>query len=152
MAIVDIATLKSYFNTGDVPTEAQYIDVFDTLGSKQTADPFVTLPLAASMSIDVATINKDKPYELIWASGQTTDPTLTFTNTSTNKGKVGGIHLQNNSGDSRTITFAGGTARLYKGDVDNLSTDSLLIADGADVEVNIKTVNGDKLLIIITEF
>ena len=31
MAIQTIATLKSYFNTGDIPTEAQFIDVFDTL-------------------------------------------------------------------------------------------------------------------------
>ena len=31
MAIQTIATLKSYFNTGDIPTESQFIDVFDTL-------------------------------------------------------------------------------------------------------------------------
>lgn len=33
MAIVDITTLKSYFETGDTPTEAQFIDLMDTLFS-----------------------------------------------------------------------------------------------------------------------
>lgn len=33
MAVVSIATLKSYFNTGDVPTESQYTDLIDTLAS-----------------------------------------------------------------------------------------------------------------------
>ncbi len=33
MAVVSIATLKSYFNTGDVPTESQYVDLIDTLAS-----------------------------------------------------------------------------------------------------------------------
>ena len=31
MAIVDIATLKGYFNAGDEPTEANFVDVFDSL-------------------------------------------------------------------------------------------------------------------------
>lgn len=31
MAIVDKATLKTYFETGDVPTEAQFINLIDTL-------------------------------------------------------------------------------------------------------------------------
>lgn len=31
MAVVDITTLKSYFEAGDKPTEAQYIDFIDTL-------------------------------------------------------------------------------------------------------------------------
>jgi hypothetical protein len=30
MAVVSIATLKSYFETGDVPTQSQFIDVFDS--------------------------------------------------------------------------------------------------------------------------
>lgn len=33
MPVVDIATLKSYFQTGDTPTEAQFIDLMDTLFS-----------------------------------------------------------------------------------------------------------------------
>jgi hypothetical protein len=129
-------------------TESQISD----LKSYQLADPFTTLTLAASMTLDMDTVNKDKPYELIWPNADTTDPNLTLSNTSTNKGKVTNIHLQNNSGSIRTITFAGGAARLYKGDTDNLTTDALAIADGADVEISIKAVNGDKLLIIITEY
>lgn len=31
MAVQTITVLKSYFETGDVPTEAQFIDLFDTL-------------------------------------------------------------------------------------------------------------------------
>lgn len=31
MAVVSITTLKSYFEAGDKPTEAQYIDLIDTL-------------------------------------------------------------------------------------------------------------------------
>lgn len=33
MAIVSIATLKGYFNTGDTPTESQYVDLIDTLAA-----------------------------------------------------------------------------------------------------------------------
>lgn len=33
MAVVSIATLKGYFNTGDTPTEAQYVDLIDTLAA-----------------------------------------------------------------------------------------------------------------------
>ncbi len=33
MAIVSIATLKGYFNTGDTPTEANYVDLIDTLAA-----------------------------------------------------------------------------------------------------------------------
>lgn len=33
MAVVSIATLKSYFETGDTPTQAQFIDLMDTLFS-----------------------------------------------------------------------------------------------------------------------
>ena len=33
MAVVSTATLKGYFNTGDTPTEAQYIDLIDTLAA-----------------------------------------------------------------------------------------------------------------------
>jgi hypothetical protein len=33
MPVVSIATLKSYFNTGDTPTEPQYVDLIDTLAA-----------------------------------------------------------------------------------------------------------------------
>lgn len=33
MAVVSTTTLKGYFNTGDTPTEAQYIDLIDTLAA-----------------------------------------------------------------------------------------------------------------------
>lgn len=36
MAVVDSATLKGYFNTGDKPTEAQYVDLIDTLFDQGT--------------------------------------------------------------------------------------------------------------------
>lgn len=36
MAVQDAATLKSYFNTGDVPTESQFADLIDTIDSKGT--------------------------------------------------------------------------------------------------------------------
>ena len=31
MSSVSVATLKTYFNTGDKPTEANFIDVFDSM-------------------------------------------------------------------------------------------------------------------------
>ena len=34
MAVQDATTLKSYFNTGDVPTESQFADLIDTIDSK----------------------------------------------------------------------------------------------------------------------
>lgn len=37
MAVVSIVTLKSYFEAGDKPTEAQYIDLIDTLSSLPAA-------------------------------------------------------------------------------------------------------------------
>lgn len=39
MAIQTRATLKTYFNTGDTPTEAQYIDVFDSAWLKSETLP-----------------------------------------------------------------------------------------------------------------
>lgn len=33
MAVVSTATLKGYFNTGDTPTEANYVDLIDTLAA-----------------------------------------------------------------------------------------------------------------------
>ena len=37
MAVVSIATLKGYFNTGDTPTELNYIDLIDTLAALPTS-------------------------------------------------------------------------------------------------------------------
>ncbi len=36
MAVVSIATLKTYFQTGDFPTETQFVDLIDTLGVGST--------------------------------------------------------------------------------------------------------------------
>src|SRR3990167_6747404 len=36
MSIVSLATLKTYFETGDFPTENQFIDLIDTLSNSST--------------------------------------------------------------------------------------------------------------------
>ena len=38
MGLVNKTTLKSYFETGDTPTEAQFIDAFDSLLSLHADD------------------------------------------------------------------------------------------------------------------
>jgi hypothetical protein len=38
MSVVDIDTLKSYFNTGDKPTEAQFVNLIDTLFDQRPAE------------------------------------------------------------------------------------------------------------------
>lgn len=37
MSVVSIATLKTYFQTGDTPTESQFVDLIDTFSSISTS-------------------------------------------------------------------------------------------------------------------
>jgi hypothetical protein len=118
---------------------------------KLSGDPFTTLTLAASMTLDMDTVNKDKPYELIWPNASAIDPTLTFTNTATNKGKFVTFYLINNSGTSKTITFAGTATRLYQYAGSNRTGAALEIQDGERVQVVADCIDSDELLLTITE-
>ena len=40
MAVVPISVLKTYFNTGDTPTEANYVNLIDTLAALPAASSF----------------------------------------------------------------------------------------------------------------
>lgn len=51
MALVSKTTLKSYFETGDVPVEAEYIDVFDSVEHKD--DNTIMLEITTSGTYDI---------------------------------------------------------------------------------------------------
>ena len=76
MAIQTIATLKSYFNTGDIPTESQFIDVFDTIFAQSpltTKGDIVTYStlnarLAVGTNGQVLTADSAEATGLKWAT------------------------------------------------------------------------------------
>lgn len=63
MSVVSIATLKSYFQTGDFPTQAQFEDLIDTLYGANILQ--VEVPLTASQMI----ILNSSPVDAVAAPG-----------------------------------------------------------------------------------
>ena len=51
MAVVSITTLKSYFETGDKPTEPQYVNLIDTLN--RLSDTYVLEVALAQLDTDI---------------------------------------------------------------------------------------------------
>ncbi len=56
MAIKTSAELKAYFNTGDVPTESQYIDLIDTIMNGLTSKPLVYKALISQSGTSAPTV------------------------------------------------------------------------------------------------
>lgn len=60
MAVIDIPTLKTYFETGDFPTQSQFVDLIDTLAALPsgggTYDKYVALLTQAGTDAPVATV------------------------------------------------------------------------------------------------
>ena len=66
MAVVSTATLKGYFNTGDTPTEAQYIDLIDTLAIEiRKIDPDIVVNYKSIFRInrDIRFSKDKRPYK-----------------------------------------------------------------------------------------
>lgn len=61
MAVVSIATLKTYFETGDFPTESQFVDLIDTLSTASTVS--LSSITAAGVTNSINNLN----YAQVWA-------------------------------------------------------------------------------------
>lgn len=61
MAVVSIATLKTYFQTGDFPTESQFVDLIDTLNNASTSEytKYVAILNQSGTDAPVATVITD---------------------------------------------------------------------------------------------
>lgn len=71
MAVVSTATLKGYFNTGDTPTESQYVDLIDTLAALPSSS-------GGAPTLENNTANGASCDALYFGSG-----TITFTESAT---------------------------------------------------------------------
>ena len=87
MAVISIATLKTFFETGDKPTEAQFVDLIDTLsalptpGTTLTADQLDAIdnansPNSGNPFATMADILAGVVYQGVW-NATTNTPTLT---------------------------------------------------------------------------
>lgn len=72
MAVVNSATLKSYFEAGDKPTEAQYIDLIDTLFDQ-----------GASAGTGEVQYDSGSSGNFVWTSARMAGTATTFANTGT---------------------------------------------------------------------
>jgi len=118
MSSVSVATLKTYFNTGDKPTEANFIDVFDSM--LNLADGGT---VAGTTTFSAATINTGMQR-------LSTDAILTIAATTD---LVVFAHAA--SGTSRIITMPAATAgRRLKivWEVEQSAGDRVLTAAGSD--------------------
>lgn len=128
-------TLKTYFNTGDTPTEAQFIDLIDsspnptddgTTGSgsyvRATSPTLVTPTLGAATATSVNKVAITAP-----ATGATITPTDGTTTTLS-----GGTHSGTNTGD-QTITLTS--------DVTGTGTGSFAATIANDAVTNAKLAN-----------
>lgn len=135
MAQQNRTTLKTYFNTGDTPTEAQFIDLIDsspnptddgTTGSgsyvRATSPTLVTPTLGAATATSVNKVAITAP-----ATGATITPTDGTTTTLS-----GGAHSGTNTGD-QTITLTG--------DVTGTGTGSFAATIANDAVTNAKLAN-----------
>ena len=118
MAIQTIATLKSYFNTGDIPTEAQFIDVFDTLfaqsplTTKGDIVAFSTLNarLAVGTNAYVLTADSTQATGMKWAAAAGGSG-ITINSTAITSGTAGRILFENASNqvsEAAGLTYASG--------------------------------------------
>lgn len=135
MAQQNRTTLKTYFNTGDTPTESQFIDLIDsspnptddgTTGSgsyvRATSPTLVTPTLGAATATSVNKVAITAP-----ATGATITPTDGTTTTLS-----GGAHSGTNTGD-QTITLTG--------DVTGTGTGSFAATIANDAVTNAKLAN-----------
>ena len=117
MAIQTIATLKSYFNTGDIPTEAQFIDVFDTLFAQSpltTKGDIVTYStlnarLAVGTNGQVLTADSAEATGLKWATPASSG--ITINSTAITSGTAGRILFENASNqvsEAAGLTYSSG--------------------------------------------
>lgn len=117
MAIQTIAVLKSYFNTGDIPTEAQFIDVFDTLFAQSpltTKGDILTYStlnkrLAVGTNGQVLTADSTVAEGVKWAtpagSGITIDTTAITSGTA---GRILFENASNQISEAAGLTYASG--------------------------------------------
>ena len=117
MAIQTIATLKSYFNTGDIPTESQFIDVFDTLFAQSpltTKGDIVTYStlntrLAVGTNGQVLTADSAEATGLKWATPASSG--ITINSTAITSGTAGRILFENASNqvsEAAGLTYSSG--------------------------------------------
>ena len=63
MAVVPISVLKTYFNTGDTPTEANYVNLIDTLAALPAASSFSWINLLPeSIVVGIANVDRKRDF------------------------------------------------------------------------------------------
>ncbi len=140
MGIVDAATLKSYFETGDIPTESQFIDLVDTIMNDLASKPkmYVAIMTQAGAAAPVATVILNTlSAPPVWSRSGAGDYFLTLASEFT-AGKttvvLGGERPQEGfvvvfpSYPNAIEVFSSGTATPGVGADDLISTMSIIVA------------------------
>lgn len=132
MAVVSIATLKTYFQALDFPTESQFVDLIDTLENSSTSiyKRYVSKLNQSATAAPVATILENTVGAIVWSRTGAGNylATLTGAFSAQNKvsilfsgGEEGGVSDNYAYGwnDANSIyfnTFTDGQTRITTGD------------------------------------
>lgn len=145
MAVVTPATLKSYFERGDKPTEAQFIDLVDTIFDQSTPGGGGGIDTRASISASTAIFYVRYAGDAPTATKETI-PTL-FRLTEADAGQIKGFHFIGNNDDlesgSLQIVLKSGTGgwllyhtpRIINKNNDQIMNDSDLTSLGIAITV-----------------
>lgn len=146
MAVQNITTLKSYFNTGDTPTEAQFADLMDTLFDKEIKTGFVALASVAGIQVPIGKNQLYYTHEITAAGTQQ----FSFDATATYEQDWVAAHfvITNSHTANETRSFPAGwhvRANIETAD-GSYSAGVLTVATGKTVEVNILNTGTKKIV------
>jgi len=106
MAVVSIATLKTYFQAGDFPTESQFIDLIDTLASSANTLS-VKINGSIGMTVTSTVSGGTAPYSYLWETASDNNSVLGY-----GPLEIGGSPTGTATTPGLTFSSGNGIARL----------------------------------------
>ncbi len=158
MAVVSIATLKSYFETADVPTAAQFIDVFDTLADAASISTYLQaladaarFDLGDSLTLDPAETFVENDMPLRNAAGSWGRmPAATFVSVASSMYGSDGSNVPTNYNAAALAAFLGLSTTGWKQAVRVASTANGTLAtafENGDTVDGVVLATGDRILL-----
>jgi len=143
MAIVTLAQLKSYFNKGDKPTEAQFIDTIDTLSSGSFAyKSYIALLTQAGTNAPTAVVLENTlGGTVVWTRSNTGNYTGTLVGAFLQTKTILMIQKQFQTFNGNQIEFAigrNGNDSIYilsTNTATSTNADSLLSSTGIEIRI-----------------